>query len=67
MKLVPETLLSPVNSNDPAPALDACTRAQLGRQLQKVYAPVLEQKLDQRLSALLLQLASAESKVLIGK
>lgn len=60
-------LLSPANSNEPAPALDACTRAQLGRQLQKVYAPVLGQELDPRLSALLLQLTRAESKVLIGE
>jgi len=56
MKPVPETLQLPANSNDPAPVLDACTRAQLGRQLQKVYAPVLEQKLDPRLAKLLLRL-----------
>lgn len=66
MKSVPETLLSPANSNDPAPALDARTRARLGRQLQKVYAPVLNKQLDPHLSALLQQLKKAEHKVPVG-
>lgn len=38
------------------PCLDAATRERLGRELQILYDPVLEEELDPRLAALLTQL-----------
>lgn len=39
-----------------APALDAQTRMRLGRQLQALYDPVIDEALDPRLAELLQQL-----------
>ncbi len=47
------------HANPPAvtePALDAQTRERLGRQLQALYDPVLDEALDPRLAALIRQL-----------
>ncbi len=38
------------------PILDAATRERLGRELQVLYDPVLDEQLDPRLAALLTQL-----------
>jgi hypothetical protein len=41
---------------DNAPVLDALARERLGRQLQALYEPVLDEGLDPRLAELLRQL-----------
>ena len=42
---------------DSAPTLDALTRQRLGRHLQALYEPVIDEALDPRLAELMRQLA----------
>lgn len=42
---------------DPVPTLDALTRQRLGRHLQALYEPVIDEALDPRLAELMRQLA----------
>ncbi len=46
----------PVAAGDAPPTLDELTRERLGRQLQAMYAPVLDEVLDPRLAEIMLQL-----------
>ncbi|MFE1599804.1 hypothetical protein [Methylobacterium sp. ID0610] len=50
-------VFKPVSPLDGEPILDAATRERLGRELQALYAPVLDEVLDPRLAELLEQLA----------
>lgn len=54
-------------SSDPAaersPILDARTRLRLGRQLEALYEPVLDEVLDPRLAELLQQLERDQQQV----
>lgn len=43
-------------ANDPGPTLDALTRERLGRQLQMIYEPVIDEPIDPRLAELMRQL-----------
>ncbi len=43
-------------SGDSKPTLDELTRERLGRQLQAMYAPVLDEVLDPRLAEIMQQL-----------
>ena len=62
----PDALLSPIAVVERGPILDARTRLRLGRQLEALYEPVLDEVLDPRLAELLRQLESDQRQVQTG-
>jgi DNA-binding protein Fis len=66
MKPLVKDLLPPTIGGELTPSLDAYTRVQLGRQLQALYEPVLDEVLDPRLAELLLQLESNRDRTQAG-
>lgn len=59
----PHTAPSPAELG---PVLDAQTRERLGRQLQALYDPVLDEALDPRLAALIRQLEADKREAASG-
>lgn len=49
-------------ADDDAPTLDARTRERLGRYLQEMYEPVLDETLDPRLAELMRELDRARDQ-----
>lgn len=62
----PDALPSPIAVVERGPILDARTRLRLGRQLEALYEPVLDEVLDPRLAELLRQLESDQQQVQTG-
>jgi len=54
---------SPIHAVEHSPILDARTRLRLGRQLEALYEPVLDEVLDPRLAELLQQLERDQRQV----
>ncbi|MEE7456179.1 hypothetical protein MPAR168_18145 [Methylorubrum populi] len=62
----PDALPPPIAMVERGPILDARTRLRLGRQLEALYEPVLDEVLDPRLAELLRQLESDQRQVQTG-
>lgn len=63
MNAKPDALPPPAANAEHGPILDARTRLRLGRQLEALYEPVLDEVLDPRLAELLRQLESDQRQV----
>lgn len=61
-----DALPTPIAAVERGPILDARTRLRLGRQLEALYEPVLDEVLDPRLAELLQQLESDQRQVQTG-
>jgi hypothetical protein len=62
----PDALSSTAAVADVGPILDARTRLRLGRQLQALYEPVLDEVLDPRLAELMAQLEIDKGQSQVG-
>ncbi|BAU89894.1 hypothetical protein MPPM_1289 [Methylorubrum populi] len=63
MNATPDAPPSPAPAVEHSPILDARTRLRLGRQLEALYEPVLDEVLDPRLAELLQQLERDQRQV----
>ncbi len=63
MNANPDAIPSSAPAAEHGPILDASTRLRLGRQLEALYEPVLDEVLDPRLAELLRQLESDQRQV----
>lgn len=63
MNAKPDAIPSLAPRAEHGPVLDAATRLRLGRQLEALYEPVLDEVLDPRLAELLTQLESDQRQV----
>lgn len=63
MNVDPDAIPSSASAIEHGPILDARTRLRLGRQLEALYEPVLDEVLDPRLEELLRQLECDQRQV----